>query len=91
MHQALRVYRQAIAIRNFGNLLGELIQVWIAGQGQGDILDHGKGFKQREMLEHHANAEAAGMRGILYLNHLAFPFHFTGIRFGDAVDHFHQG
>ncbi len=76
VHQALRVYRQSVAIGYFGNLCGECVQVRIAGQRQCHVFDHGQGFEQRKMLKNHADAEATGMCRILHLKNLAFPFHF---------------
>ena len=55
-----------------------------------DVVADGKRFEQREMLEHHADAERACVAWIGNGHKLPVPANRPGIWLDDAVDDFHQ-
>ena len=87
---AARIDREAVALRHLDDALRELVERGLAGQGQRHVLDHGEGLEQREVLEHHADAQAARVRRALDFDLLALPEHASAARPGDAVDDLHQ-
>jgi len=87
---AARIDRQAVAFGYLLDALCELTEVRLAGQGEGDVFDHGQGFEQREVLEHHADAEFARVGRTLDSDILAFPLHLARTGPGDTVDDLHQ-
>jgi len=74
--------RDRPAARNVPTLrdaLRELAQFGLAWQCQRDVLDHGKRFEQRKVLEHHADAEFARVRRVRDRHRRTFPAHLAGI------------
>ena len=72
-------------------LLGKLRHVEGAWHGQRDVLGHGQGLEQREMLEHHADAKLPRRGGIGDGHRLALPAEFAGGGLQRAIDHLDQG
>jgi hypothetical protein len=91
VHQAARFHRQAIDARNRFDALGELAEIGAPGEREGHVLDHGQRLEEREVLEHHADADGARMRGIGDPDRGPFPAHLPGIGLDAAVDDLHQG
>ncbi|OPZ04735.1 MAG: hypothetical protein BWZ09_01587 [Alphaproteobacteria bacterium ADurb.BinA305] len=87
---AARIDRQAVALRDLDDAPRERVERRLAGQGQGDVFHHGQRLEQREVLEHHADAQAARMRRAGDRDLLALPEHAPAARPGDAVDDLHQ-
>ena len=90
MHVAARVDGQAVALGYLGDALRQCAQRRPAGQGQRHVLDHAQGLEQREVLEHHAYAQAAGVGRVGDLYFVTFPQHLSGARVRDAVDDLHE-
>jgi hypothetical protein len=88
--QPARIDRQPVALRDRLDLFRERGQVRRFGQGQRHILDDGEGLEQRKVLEHHPDAQAACMRGIVDGELLAFPDHRALGGLGHPVDDLHQ-
>jgi len=59
-------------------------------EAEPDVLGHGQGVEQAEMLEHHADAERARLLRIAHLDLLPVEVHHAGIGLGHAVDQLHQ-
>ncbi len=59
-------------------------------EAEGDVLGHRQRFEQREMLEHHADAQALRMARVLDRDLLAFPDDLAGIGLDHAVDDLDQ-
>ena len=59
-------------------------------QGERDIFRHGQRIEQREVLEHHADAEAAGGGRIGNRARLALPAELARTRLQRAIDDLHQ-
>ena len=60
-------------------------------QAQPDVFSHGQGVKQTEVLKHHADAEGTCFLRITRQGGYAVNHHAARIRFGSAVNDFHQG
>ena len=92
VHQAFRLQAHAVALRHLADLRLQLLRrTGLAPEGQGDVLRHGEGLEQRKMLEHHADAQVAGLGRVAHLNAPALPVQLAAVRLGDAVDDLHQG
>ena len=59
VHVAARVERQAVSLGHLDDPGSERAQVTRIIHAERDVLEHGHRLEQREMLEHHADAEAA--------------------------------
>ncbi len=59
-----RLQRQAILARHARDSRGERGRIERAAQGEGDVLHYGERLEQREVLEHHGDAEPPGGRRI---------------------------
>ncbi len=94
MHMAMRLERQAVPVAGGADLFGHVAQIaqvtMIGGQAEQDVLGHGEGIEQREMLEHHGDAQRARLVRIGDLDRLAVELHFAGIGLDRAEDEFHQ-
>ena len=90
MHEPARIDREPVALGDFRDALGERTEWRLAREREHDVLDDRQRFEQREMLEHHADAQLPRMRGIRDDDRLAFPAHFAGIGLDNAVDDLHQ-
>ena len=90
MHAAAWIDRQPVALGYFADALRERHERRVTRQRERDVLDDRQRLEQREMLEHHADAELARVRGACDDDRLAFPPHLPGVRLDDAVDDFHQ-
>ena len=88
--QRLRVQRQAIGLRHRPRLLGDLRNRRCLVERQRDVLGGGQGFEQREMLEHHADAELARGGGVGNCDLAALPEDIARGRLQRAEQHFHQ-
>eukprot|EP01022_Parablepharisma_sp_SALTPOND_P021557 TRINITY_DN427_c2_g1_i1.p1 TRINITY_DN427_c2_g1~~TRINITY_DN427_c2_g1_i1.p1 ORF type:complete len:1458 (+),score=547.10 TRINITY_DN427_c2_g1_i1:21634-26007(+) len=91
MHMALRFQLQAVLLAGTGDALGQLLQVGLGIQAQGDVLGDGERIEQREMLEHHGNAQLACHLRVGDLHRRAVPAQFAGIGLDRAEDDLHQG
>ena len=91
MHGPLRIELQTVLAAFVDHALRDFGQAQAFVQAQPHILCHGQGVKQTKVLEHHGNAQLAGLLGIANLHRLAIKQHLTGIGLGAAVDNFHQG
>ena len=89
-HGAVRIKRQAILGHDGADAGFELAGGDAGVHAQRDVFEHGQRFKQREMLEHHANAELAGSLGAGDDHRGAVPAQFARIGLHDAVDHLDQ-
>ena len=65
--------RQSVLRRHPRDAFAERHEVEPPGQGEGDVLGHGEGLEQREVLEHHADPEPPGRRRVRDLDRLAPP------------------
>jgi hypothetical protein len=88
---ALRFQLQAVFFAGAGDAFGQFLQIGLGVQAQGDVLGHGQRIEQREMLEHHGDAQLARHLRIGDLHRLAVPAQFAGIRLDRAEDDLHQG
>jgi hypothetical protein len=59
-------------------------------QAQPDVLGHGEGIEQAEMLEHHADARCARFLRVTHTHGSAVKLHAAGIRLHRTMDDFHQ-
>ncbi len=59
VHVTARVERQAVGLGHFDDPRSERAQIARIIHAERDVLEHGHRLEQREMLEHHADAEAA--------------------------------
>ena len=90
MHRPPRIHRQTVACRRRCDPPGEGRNRLPAGQAEGDILRHRQRLEQREMLEHHANAERAGRIGVAHRNGHAVPEDLPFVRLLHAIDDLHE-
>ena len=91
MHEAMAIHRQPVALGDLLDALGEAYQIEGARHGQGHILGHREGLEEREMLEHHADAQFPCLSGIVDAHRLAFPENLPRIRPDDSIDDLHEG
>lgn len=92
VHQAFRLQGHAVALRNLADLRLQLLRRAGRGaHGQGDVLRHAQGFEQREMLEHHADPQAARLGRIAHELMLPLPDQLARVGLGHPVDDLHQG
>ena len=84
------VERQAVGFGYFDDAAVELPHVGLAFKAQGYVLQHGHAVEQREMLEHHADAETAGGVGIGEGDGLAVPYDLALVGVEHAVDDLDQ-
>ena len=87
---AARIERQAVGLRDRANALGELPEVAGPIHAQGDVLQHGHGLEQGEVLEHHAYAEAARCPRVGHRDLFAVPQDGPLVGMEHAVDHLDQ-
>ncbi len=88
---ALGIERQAVDPRGFLKPLGDGGEGIGRRQAERDILGDGEILEQREMLEHHADAERARLGRTGQHDLLSHPAQFTAARLDQAVHHLHQG
>ena len=62
----------------------------LRAEAEGDVLGDGQRLEQREMLEHHADAQALRVAGVLDGDLLAFPDDLAFVGLDHAVDDLHQ-
>jgi len=82
--------RQTVALRNLGDARGERLQVERPGKRERDVLDHGDRLEQREVLEHHGDAQGARFARVVDARRQPVPFDAAGIGAHRAVDDLHQ-
>ncbi|MCY1226253.1 hypothetical protein D9M72_384800 [compost metagenome] len=92
MHMAVRLQRQAIALGGGADALGQLLHVALlpGGQAERDVLGHGQGVEQREMLEHHGDAQVARIVRAVDRDWGPVEAHLAGIGPDGAEDDLHQ-
>ncbi len=74
--QPLRLQRHAVAPGNLADPGFQLRRrTGCRAHCQGNVLRNGEGFEQREMLEHHADSQAAGLGRVAQVDALALPDH----------------
>ena len=86
----LRIERQAVVARHLRQPRRHGRKALAAVEAERDVLGDGQVLEQREMLEHHADAERARLRRAGELDRLALPAHLAGARLDQAVDDLHQ-
>ena len=89
MDQATRVHRQAVALGDLLDALGQGRQVKVARQRQSHVLHHRQGLEQGEVLKHHPDAQGPGLGGVGHGDRLALPDDLALVRADDPVDHLH--
>ena len=90
VHVARRVERQSIGRRHVAHPRGQCGVDTHAVERERDVVDDAQCLEQREMLEHHADAELARARRIGDDDRPPFPADRSGIGMRDAVDDLHQ-
>ena len=85
VHRPLRLQGEAVVPCGATNALGEPPRLGSL-EAEGDVLGHGQRLEEREMLEHHADAEAPGHGGARDLDGLALPEKRALVGADDAVD-----
>src|SRR5690606_11947081 len=83
--------RQAVILRDGPDTGGEILSCRTPFEAEGDVLRHGQRLEQREVLEHHADAEAARLGGTADMHRRAGPADLARIRLQHAVDDLDQG
>ena len=90
MHEASRIHGKPITLRDLGDALGERGELRLVRQGERDVLRHSQGFKERKVLEHHADTELPRVSGIDHRDRRTFPEDFTRVGYHHAIDNLHQ-
>ena len=90
VHVAVRVERQAVVRRDLADALRQVVARVVGLQRQRDVLGDGERLEQREVLEHHADAQPPRARGIRDDHGRAFPRDRAGVGLHHAVDDLHQ-
>ncbi len=67
-------------------LRARIDEILAAFHRQRDVLGHRECLEQREVLEHHADAEAPRLRRVAHGKRPAFPEYLAGVGLDDAVD-----
>jgi hypothetical protein len=92
VHQAGRFQGHAVALRHLADPRLQLLRrADICAHGQGDVLGDAQGLEQREVLEHHADAQGARHGRVAHRQPLALPAYLAAAGLGNAVDDLHQG
>ncbi len=73
MHLAVRVERQTIGVAYLDHALRQFLHVGNFLDAERDVFQHRHRLEQREMLEHHADAEIARRMRVRDANRSAFP------------------
>ena len=94
--RTLRRQRQPVSLADLLDTFGQFAEVEPvlpdrAGQRDCNIFENTHIFKQREMLEHHADAQFGGVLRTFELHCLAIPDDFAFIGAQQTVEDFHQG
>ena len=90
MHRPAGVNVQAIFGRLGVDALGDCGQAQALAQAEPDVLCHGDGVKQTEMLEHHADAQRPRLLRVADVRRLTVEQDTAAVRFDRAVDDLHQ-
>ncbi|MNM98586.1 hypothetical protein D3C81_1111200 [compost metagenome] len=93
VHVAVRLQRQAVARRRGADAFGQLLHPadFLRRQAERDVLGHGQGVEQREMLEDHGDAQVAGIVRAGDGNRRPVEVHLAGVRADRAEDDLHEG
>ena len=89
-HPRRRVERQPVGLRNGPDIGGEPAPRRVPRQRERDVLGDGEPFEEREMLEHHADAERARLGRITDGRRPALPVHGARVRLERAIEYFHK-
>ena len=81
---------QAIFGRFAADAARDIGQAEVFAQAKPDILGHGDGVKQAEMLEHHADAQGPRLLRVADVRRLTVEQDTAAVRFDRAVDDLHQ-
>jgi len=90
VHRAVRIERQAVFARGLRDALAQVEAFARLVNAQRHVLGDRERLEQREMLEHHADAERSGVRRALDRHGLAAPDDLAGVRTRHAVDDLDQ-
>jgi len=91
VHVPARVERKPVMRRHLAYPLRQIAHRDLFVDSERDVLGHGQGIEQREMLEHHADTQPARLGRRPDLDDLSVPPHFAGIGAQHAVHDLHQG
>ena len=91
INRPIWVQRQTITAGHLGNTRLHLQQRRGVSQAQPNVLGHGQGVKQAEVLEHHGQPQSAGVLRCSDGGDLPIDADFALVGPHHAVDHFHQG
>ena len=86
-----RLQGQAVLRRDPRDALAERSEVEPSWHRERDVLHHREGFEEGEVLEHHADPESPGRRGVCDRHRLAAPAKLSGGGLEGAVDDLDQG
>ena len=87
---AARIERQAVPCGSLANPRVELSSATALVERQCDVFGDGERLEQRELLEHHADAERACLRRAVDDDRFAIPAYRAGVGPDDAVDDLDQ-
>ena len=90
MHRAVGIEVEAVLGRLPADPLDDVSQLHRAGQAEPDVLRDGERVEQREVLEHHRDAERARVVRAADRGRRAVPEEVAGVRRGRAVDDLHE-
>jgi hypothetical protein len=85
------VDRQAVALGDLRDAPGQRLEVAAVLDAERNVLGHGQGVEEVEVLEHHADAQPARLGRRVAAERRALPEHLAGVRLDHAVDDLHQG
>ena len=91
MHRAIGIERQAIGGADAADAFGETRRTLRPVKAERYVLEHRHGLEQREMLEHHADAERPGLLRACHDHPRAIPGDRALVRLQDAKDGLDQG
>ena len=86
----LGIELEAIEVENAADFRLEVALRNLGVDAERDVFEHGQRLEQREMLEHHADAEFSRRARVGDFNRLAVPKHLARIGGKYAVDHLDQ-
>src|SRR4051812_17844710 len=87
--RAVGLERQAVGLGDAPDPLAQALQV-VGLEAEGHVLEHGERVEQREVLEHHADAEAAGLVRAVDHDALAVDPDLALVRLNHPVGDLHQ-